>query len=515
MRRLCTGTVAGLATLLAACAAGPNYHTPRIATPERYAATTSAADAGSADRAGTPVPQVDPASWWHALGDPELDSLVERALAANPDLLVALDRLQAARVYEAAIIGTVLPDAEASAGAGRGTGSDLTRGRAAPSLVSADNTAGLKHLNEIGGFDSVWELDIFGRYRREIEAARYDEQATRAARNAVLISVIADVARAYVDLRGLQVRASVLESAIAVLRESERIVRIRYERGITNELDLTLATRELATLEAQAAPVVAQVDAAEYTIATLLGLFPEDLVRELGAPGMVPTVPASVDAGIPPDLLRRRPDIRQAERELAGANARIGIATANLFPSLAVTGAIGFQRQSLSGQPVLGEHIWSLGPTAVWPLLDFGALDAQVEIADLTTRAQLVHYKQTIQQAVREVDSDYALFGAEESSLGKLGTALVAGQRAVTLANERYQRGVTDFLNVVDAERQEYELEEQYAATQVAVAEEFIELYRSLGGGWENYQKLPPIHRPEPAIIAMFERTLSRSDALK
>jgi outer membrane protein TolC len=272
---------------------------------------------------------------------------------------------------------------------------------------------------------------------------------------------------------------------------------------------------QAAPVEAQAAPVNAQVRAAEFTLATLLGLYPEDLEAELSAPGMVPAVPDAVDAGVPPQLLRRRPDIRQAERELAGATARIGIATANLFPSLALTGAVGFQRQSLKGQPLLGEHIWSVGPAAVWPLLDFGALDAQVEIADLQTRALLVRYRQTIQEAVREVDTSYALYGAEQVSLSRLGTALVAGQRSVTLANERYVRGVTDFLNVVDAQRQEYDLEEQYAATQVATAEQYIELYRSLGGGWENYQKLPAIHRPEPAIIAMFQRTLSRSDPLK
>jgi NodT family efflux transporter outer membrane factor (OMF) lipoprotein len=498
-----------LGAVLGGCALGPSYRTPRVATPGEF-------DAAQPQPAAAGAPsQVDPAAWWRSLEDPELDSLVERAVSGNPDLLVALDRLQAARTYEAAVAGTVLPEAEASGGAGRGTGSDLTRGRAAPSLTSADNTTGYQHLNEIGGFDAVWELDIFGKYRREIEAARYDRQATLAARNAVLVSVVADVARAYVDLRGLQVRASVLDSAITVLRESLRIVRIRYERGITNELDVTLATRELASLEAQAAPVNAEVHAAEYTIATLLGLYPEDLARELSAAGLVPAVPAAVDAGLPPELLRRRPDIREAERELAGATARIGIATANLFPSLGVTGAIGFQRQSLRGEPVLGEHIWSVGPAAVWPLLDFGALDAQVEIADLATRAQLIRYKQTIQQAVREVDTSYALFAAEQQSLAKLGTALVAGQRAVTLASERYERGVTDFLNVVDAQRAEYDLEEQYAATQVSAAEQFIALYRSLGGGWESYQKLPPIHRPEPAIIAMFQRTLARSNPLQ
>jgi NodT family efflux transporter outer membrane factor (OMF) lipoprotein len=331
----------------------------------------------------------------------------------------------------------------------------------------------------------------------------------------VLVTVIADTARAYVDLRGLQVRAAVLTEAIDVLRESLRIVNIRYERGITNELDVTLATRELATLEAQAAPVAAEVQAAEYTIATLLGVYPEDIVKELAPKTMVPAVPGAVATGLPVDLLRRRPDIQQAERELAEATARIGIATAELFPSIAISGSIGFQRQQAPGLETIGQHIYSYGAGAAWPLLDFGQLDAQVEIADLQTRALLVNYKKTIQGAVREVDTSVALYAAEQVSLGKLETALVASQRAVTLANERYERGLTDYLNVVDAERQEYDIEEQYTAAQVAAAEEFIELYRSLGGGWQNYQALPPIHRPLPAVIAMFQRVLSRSDPLK
>jgi NodT family efflux transporter outer membrane factor (OMF) lipoprotein len=466
----------------------------------------------------TPAPQaanVDFASWWRSLNDPELDSLVARAIGANPDVQIALDRLQAARTYERAVIGTALPNLEASAGAGWGTGSDLTRGRAAQSLRAADNTAGLKHINELGGFDTVWELDIFGKYRREMQAARADAQASLAERNAVLVSVIADVTRAYVDMRGLQMRASVLHAAMDTLQESLRIVRIRYERGITNELDVTLATRELATLQAQIAPVEAEVSAAQYTIATLLGQYPEELVKELSAAAMIPSVPAVVQSGLPLDLLRRRPDVSQAERELAGASARIGVATADLFPQLAITGAIGFQRQALGTVPVVGQHIWSAGPTAAWSLLDFGALDAQVEIARLRTRELLVNYRRTIQNAVKEVDTTWDAYAAEQERVSKLGDALVASQRAVTLANERYSRGLTDFLNVVDAERQEYDIEEQYTQAQVTAAEQFVALYRSLGGGWENYQALPPVHVPQPAIIAAFHRVLSRDDTLK
>jgi len=500
---------------LAGCAVGPNYRTPETPTPEGFAAAGSAATAGAGANAPASAAPVDFTAWWHALNDPELDSLIARAISGNPDVLIALDRLQAARTYEAAIIGTVLPEAEAGIGAGRGTGSDATRGRASPGLRAGDNSAGLKQINVVGGFDALWELDVFGKYRREIEAARTDTGAIRAARNGVLVSVISDTARAYVDLRGLQVRASVLAAAIDALRESLRIVNIRYERGITNELDVTLATRELATLEAQAAPLAAQVEAAEYTIATLLGVYPEDMVKELSAKAMVPAVPGAVATGLPVDLLRRRPDIQQAERELAGATARIGVATANLFPSIALSGSIGFQRQQAPGLETTGAHIYSYGVGAAWPLLDFGQLDAQVEIADLHTRALLVNYRKTIQGAVRDVDTNMGLYTAEQLSLGKLETALVASQRAVTLANERYERGLTDFFNVVDAERQEYDIEEQYTGAQVAAAEEFVELYRSLGGGWENYQSLPPIHRPLPAVIAMFQRVLSRSDPLK
>ncbi len=506
---------------LAGCAVGPNYHTPDMHLPQRYAVAPPAvlqpAAGAQGSASATPVPQVDIAAWWRSLNDPELDSLVERAIKSNPDLEIALDRLQAARTYEVGVVSSFLPDMQASAGAGRGTGSDLARGRASQPLISADNSSGLQHINQVGGFDTVWELDLFGKLRREAQAARYDTEALAAERNGVLVSVIADLVRAYVDLRGLQVRAAVLHAASDSLRESLRIVNIRYQRGITNELDVTLATREFASLEAQIAPVEAQIGAAQYTIAVLLGRYPEDMVQELAGRSMVPAVPAVVDSGVPVDLLRRRPDVQQAERELAGATARIGVATAELFPQVALTGAIGYQRQDFgsAATPALGQHIWSAGPAAVWPLLDFGALDAQVDIADLQTRARLVGYRQTIQHAVEEVDSTVASFNAQQIRLSKLDDAMVASQRAVSLAKQRYERGLTDFLNVVDAEREEYDIEEQYTDAQVGAAEQFVALYRNLGGGWENYQKLPPIRRPQPAVIAAFRRVLTRDTALQ
>jgi NodT family efflux transporter outer membrane factor (OMF) lipoprotein len=495
---------------LTGCAVGPNYHTPDERLPADFAAVNGESSMTAKPTSHAPqATTVDFATWWRSLNDSELDSLVSRAVAANPDAQIALDRLQAARTYEISTVGAALPTVGAGAAAGKGTGSDLTRSRVSNTLYSADNSSGLQHINEIGGFDAMWQLDVFGKYRREFEAARANAQSILAERNQVLVAVIADVARAYIDMRGLQTRASILHNADKTLQESLRIVRLRYERGITNELDLTLATRELNVLEAEIRPVEAQISAAQYTIATLLGLYPEDLVKELAPVAIIPSVPAVVQSGLPLDLLRRRPDISQAERELASYTAQIGVATADLFPQLSISGAIGFQRQAL-GSPVIGQHIWSAGPGASWSLLDFGALDAQVEIARLRTREQLVTYKRTIQNAVREVDTTWAAYAAEQDRLGKLGDAVVASQRAVTLASERYERGLTDFLNVVDAERQEYDIEQQYSDAQVSVDEQFIALYRSLGGGWEQYQTLPPLNVPQPAIIAAFHRVLRR-----
>ncbi|MBV8852940.1 MAG: TolC family protein, partial [Sinobacteraceae bacterium] len=188
--------------------------------------------------------------------------------------------------------------------------------------------------------------------------------------------------------------------------------------------------------------------------------------------------------------------------------------TASLFPQVSISAAIGYQRQGLGAAPVLGQHIWAAGPGAIWPLLDFGALDAQVEIADLQARSQLITYKRTIQNAVREVDTAARTFSAQQARVQDLADALTASERAVTLATERYDRGLTDFLNVIDAQRQQYDIEAQYTDAQVAVAEQFVALYRSLGGGWQDYQTLPAPYVPQPAVLAMFHRLLSHDRAL-
>jgi NodT family efflux transporter outer membrane factor (OMF) lipoprotein len=494
-----------LIVALAGCAAGPDYHAPKSDTPPQFASQSLA---GAAP--GAPAEQ-DLAAWWRTLADPELDSLVERAVKANLDIEIALTRLQQARTYEAVVVSSALPDLNASAAAGKGTGSDLGRGRADQALVSATNTTGIKQVNTLVGFDGAWELDFFGKIRREIEATRYDAEAARAARYEVITAVIADVVRAYIDLRGFQVQVGVLRQAVGVLRESQRLESIRYQRGIINELDVALAARELASVEAQLAPMQAQASAAQYALAVLLGAYPEKMVEELSKPDLVPSMPPAAPLGTPLDLLKRRPDIQQAERQLASATARIGVATAKLYPQIGLVGSIGAQGQGWGTSPAVGSHIWSFGPYALWPVLDFGALDAQVDVARLERRAALLNYRRTILGAVQQVDTAMDGYSAQQDRLKNLGDALVAAQRAAELATQRYNRGLTDYLNVVDAERQLYDIQEAYAQAQVAEGDQFVNLYKSLGGGWENYQAVPDVRRPQPAIIAAFRRAVESS----
>ena len=491
-----------LPCLLAGCAVGPDYHPPRPDAPPAFAAVTAAAPAS---------PPIDLAHWWESFNDAELSSLVRRAIAANLDLQAAMARLQEAEANEAGVLGTLLPAVDATGAAGNGTGSDLTRGRVEPPLSSADNRNGAT-IKRVGGFAGGMEIDLFGQLRRELEAAKFDVQAAAAARNDVTVTVIAQVAQAYFDLRGLEMRLAALNNDVEAAQQGLKYVQVRYDRGLTNELDVTLAQRELATLQVGVAPVNAQIAAARYRIAVLIGQYPEAVDRELQEPGMIPGLPASVGIGLPVELLRRRPDIREAERELAASNARIGVAIGNLFPHIDLSGAIGAQRP-IPPAPGAGHEIWAVVPSATWSLLDFGTLDSLVQVADFRQKEFLLNYKRTVLEAVQQVDSATQAYAAEQGSLAYLATALEASQRSVTLATQRYEHGLTDYLNVLDAQRQEFDLESQYAAANQSAADALVALYRALGGGWEDYQALPPIQQPLPAVVAAFRRVFDTGAA--
>ena len=499
------------AAWLAGCAVGPDYHAPKSVAPSAFVAASAASTVADQE---TPAPPtaVAPSQWWQSLSDPELDSLIERAIQANPDIEIALTRLQEVRTRQAALVGNALPAIVASGAAGGGTGTDFSSAGALPPLRAADSKGALEHIRQVAGFSTTWELDLFGGYRRAIEAGRYDIEAAASTRNAVLISVVAEVARDYVDMRGLQTRLAILRANIGTEQQTRDLEQTRFERGLTNELDFQLASRELSALQSELPLLQSAIQAAQYDIAALLGRYPEDLAVELSHPGVLPSLPGNVEPGLPLDLLQRRPDVREAERELAAATARIGVATANLFPQLALNGGLGIQSGTIGAQ---GTHIWSFGPSVYWPLLDFGTLDALVSVADLQAHERLIAYRKTLVGAVQDADGAIASYQAQQQRLSSLADAISAGERAVSLAQQRYDRGLTDFLNVVDAERQQYNLEDQYTASQQGAADAYIYLCKALGGGWEPYQRVPAVRRPEPAVMAGFHRLLGGDDPQK
>jgi NodT family efflux transporter outer membrane factor (OMF) lipoprotein len=489
---------------LCGCAAGPNYTPFSFHTPASFVASGLEGSVKPGRWAAA-----DLAHWWRSFRDPELNSLVERAVEANLDIEIALDRLQEARTRVLETVGASLPSGDLSASKSVGTGSDNTRGRIDEALHAASDTAGYERVNQVAGFAGGWDLDIFGRYRREIEATLYDAEAAADDREGVLITVVADVARAYLDLRAFQARLVVARESVDTAKRNLNLVQTRAKEGITNDLDVALAQRELSTFEAAIPPLEGDIDAAKYVIAVLLGRYPEDITAELVHARPIPAFPARIAVGTPLDVLRRRPDVQEAERLLAAATARIGVATADLYPDLSVSGALGAQGGTVvpGAQPLT--YIAAAGPSLMWPVLDFGTLDARVDIADLQTKEQLTRYKRTVLQAVDQVDEATVSYRAQEGQLRDLDRAIAAAKQAMTLSRDRYDRGLTDFLNVIDAERQLYALQAQYIETQQGAAEQLVRLYKALGGGWETYQAVPPIRRPQPAIAAAVNRALA------
>jgi NodT family efflux transporter outer membrane factor (OMF) lipoprotein len=489
----CAGALAG-------CALGPEYFTPDAALPVSF--TTP--PAGNGPKSGGASPELW--QWWRTLHDPQLNNLIDRAIQNNLDLKIALDRLQQARLQLIVIGAQAVPQLNASAGGGAGTGTDETKGRAAQALRDGDNSTNLKKISGIGGLDAEWEIDFFGKIASRIESQVYTAEALKEARDWVYVVIAADVARLYFDLRARQDRLQILYRDIEASRKVLDLAQTRLDRGLTNDLDVLLAKRQVETLQADVEPLKALIEANGYAIAVVLGEYPEAIARELRRPGVVPRLPARAPVGTPVDLLRRRPDIREAERFLAAAVADIDARTADLFPSVAITAGGGAQTGPKSGSAIPITWIGSVGPTLDAPILDFGALDARIEIADYRAHELAAAYKQNILVAVQQVDEANTSYQAFRQSLRSLDLALEAARQATKVATERYDRGLTDFLNVLDAERQQFALEQQRAETVRLAGDSFVALYKALGGGWPPDEVIPPVRRPDPAVVAAVKR---------
>jgi NodT family efflux transporter outer membrane factor (OMF) lipoprotein len=494
-----------LAAGIAGCAVGPDFVEPEMKVPAAFAFFNSAhpskagIDAAQAERIG---------SWWKTLHDAELNSLVERAVAANPEIEAALDRVQQAREREIAVFGAALPRLGAGGSVAKGSGTDSVKSpRIPPTLDAGVNTTGFQEVTGVVGFDAGWELDLFGKYRRALEAGRYDTQSAFEARNATVVRIVAEVARNYAIVRGLQLRVELLKENIGRAEDHVKLTQSRFKQGLAAEGDTLLAQRELEALNAAVPPLNSALFDAVSRIGLLLGTYSGSVSAELRRPGALPHTPSHIRPGQPIELLRRRPDIRQAETELAAATARIGVAAADLFPRVSLTAGVGLQggREIPGAHPPVHGLIWSVGPGAYWPLLDFGQLDAAVKQAQYRTGEVFADYRKIVLAAVEEVNTSLMRYRSELEAAQHLSKAVEASRRALDFHTGRYRSGISDFLNVLDAARQKYELEEQYAIARLAVVVAYVALYKALGGGWELYQEVPPIARPLPAIVAAFQ----------
>jgi outer membrane protein TolC len=475
--------------------------------------------------------------WWQVLHDPQLNWLIERAIATNPDIEIALTHVQEARLQQNVLLGAMLPTVAGSGGIASGSAGDLMRGRASQTLRAGDSTHGFGAISRMAGFDASWEIDLFGKLQRSLEAAVHDAEAQIDLRNAVLITVIADVARNYFEIRGLQIRLEIARKDVAEAKRTIDLVATRLKHGESNksnlapatneseatstksgvrvserrnksseskEMDLPLAEGELAIQLARLPELEAAISAAETRLAVLLGTYEADVAVATRGAARLPALPERPRPGAPVELLRRRPDIRAVERELAAATARIGVATADLFPSVTLTSGFGGQGTigSTGTTPLIHGPIWSVGPGVNWSVLDFGRLDALIDIQEMRTHEVLFRYKKTIIDAVGEVNEAVMQYRLAVQRWKALRVALEAIRHGVNLATECYKGSDTEFRVLLGEQRWKYAREEQVAIAAEAAVLRYVAFYKALGGGWELYSELPPLPPVQPAIVA-------------
>lgn len=452
--------LAGVWLLLAGCAVGPDFQRPAMELPTGWASEPAATAARAADQ--------ELRRWWDGFNDPQLTSLIERAMAANLDLRQAAARVRQARASRGVAFASLGPTLDV-----------------AVSHERSRTTAGVVGDLYQAGFDAGWEIDLFGGTRRGIEAAEADLTAAVEDQRGMLVSLSAEVARNYIVLRAGQQRLAVARQNVAAQQKTAEITRRRYDAGFVNRLDLSNAEAQLATTSAQLPVLESTVRQSMHNLAVLLGRNPGALLEELAPEGAVPVAANVLPAGVPSDLLRRRPDIRRAEATFHAATARIGVATADLFPRFTLAGGINFSDPHLGSLFTWAERGWSFGPSVSWRLFETGRTLANIELRKAMQEEEGLAYQQTVLTALREVENALVAATKEEEHRRALLTAVAANRQAVALATRLYQAGETDFLGVVVAQRALYAAEDALAQSTGTAAIELVSLYKALGGGWE------------------------------
>lgn len=474
--------VCGTVLSLSGCKVGPDYKgPPETTSPADFAAVPTGA---VPDVKSVPAPgDVELAGWWKQLGDPQLDSLIEKALVGNLDLQLAQARVKEARAARGIVVADWFPAV--------GAGGNYQRSRNSNNIgFVGPNPSGGTDLYT-AGFDASWEIDFWGKTARGVEAADAIIGQTIESRRDVMISLLAEVASNYVALRGQQERLSVTENAVKAQQDSLRLTESRFRAGLVGELDVSQAKAQLENRTAQLFPIKTEIERAINRLGVLLGKPPRTFAEELSPRAKLPNAPALVNVGIPSELLKRRPDIRAAERSLASQTARIGVATADLYPSFSITAAFGLQSNQFGSFWNMSSRYWNVVPGVSWPILDWGKIRSNIQVADARAEQAMIIYEQTVLGSFEDVESSLLQMVSEQQRYGALTRSVEASARAVQLAEDLYQTGNVDFRTVLDNQLILFTAQDQAVISQTLTLTSMISLYKSLGGGWEYMEQDP------------------------
>jgi NodT family efflux transporter outer membrane factor (OMF) lipoprotein len=492
-------TAALLVTGLAGCAAvGPDYQRPRDEASANWSATQPArpADVASPVAVGAPI-DVD-LQWWRRFGDPVLDALEQDAAAQNLDVQTAVLRIELARAQLQAAQGRSLPSVDMSGIGGRarmsehgplsgssGASAGGAGGAGAGAQAAAPST--ISTLYQVG-FDASWELDLWGGVRRRIEAARANEESARAARHDALVSLAAEVARTYLSLRAAERQLRLAQDDLAAQERLAALAQSRYSAGFTSQSDVSAQQVQVEAARAQLPGLRQSIASARSQLTMLLALPPGALDQRLAAgagAGGVP-LPPTVAVGLPADLLRRRPDIRQREAELHAATAQVGVATSQLFPGVTLGLFGGLQATHAADLDDWASRFLIGGARVTVPIFQGGQLRAQALTADAQAQQALLAYRKTVLAAFHEADDAIEAYQEDQQQTAALQRQQAEARRAHGLAMDRWQRGLSSFIEVLQAERTLYQSERQAAQAQAQSGMALVALYKALGGGWQD-----------------------------
>jgi NodT family efflux transporter outer membrane factor (OMF) lipoprotein len=452
---------------LGACAAvGPDYAPPPDDSPTAW---HSALQDGLVEAPPDPLTL---SRWWSTLDDPDLSRFIEGAVAGNRDLAEAQARVREARARRGISQAGLFPTVDASGAVTRSRSSENAGSGETGNFYSA-------------GFDAGWEVDIFGGVRRAIEAAEMDLQASQEDFNDVMVSLLAEVALNYVEARTFQARLGVAEANVVAQEETFDLTRSRFYAGLSDELAVQQSLFNLETTRSQIPRLRTGLEAAKNRLAVLLGEKPGAVHAQLAERRPIPLTPLEVAVGVPADALRRRPDVRRAERGLAAQTARIGVATAELYPKFTLVGGIGLE--SVSGGEWLeyGSRTWRLGPGVSWNVFDAGAIRRNIEVQSALQEQALFRYETALLSALEEVENALVAYAEEQFRREALKRATEAAGKAVQLAQDQYKAGLVDFSDVLVAQRSLLSLEDELAISEGTVTGNLVRLYKALGGGWQ------------------------------